>query len=70
LGVTPDLARAVAADGDERWVVGPGRAAKTITQPTDFGALVYDASGSRYQIYGIGQGADGRAMVLVRLTSP
>lgn len=70
LGLTPDLARAVAAADAERWVVGPGQAPKTIERPTDFGALVYDAAGETYRIYGIGRGADGRAMVLVRLTSP
>lgn len=70
LGLTPELARAVAAADDERWVVGPARKARTIERPTDLGALVYEASGGTYQIYGIGRGADGRAMVLVRLTSP
>lgn len=70
LGVTPDLKRAVEADGDERWVVGPGRESKTITAPTEFGALAYEVTGQRYRIFGIGRGADGRAVVLVRLTSP
>lgn len=70
LGVTPDLHQAVTASGDERWIVGAGRVAKVITQPTDFGALAYEAKGAEYRIYGIGRGADGRAVVLVRLTSP
>lgn len=70
LGVTPELRQAVAAGEEDRWVVGPGRDARTITAPTDFGALVYDASGTRYRLFGIGRGADGRAVVLVRLTSP
>lgn len=70
LGVSDALSRAVAADGDERWVVGPGRAAETIALPTDFGALAYEATETSYRIYGIGRGADGRAVVLVRLTSP
>ena len=70
LGVTPELTQAVAAGEAERWVVGPGRKARTITGPTDFGALVYDANGSTYRLFGIGRGADGRAVVLVRLTSP
>ncbi len=70
LGLTPELKRAVAAGEAERWVVGPGREARTITEPTDFGALVYDANGSTYRLFGIGRGADGRAVVLVRLTSP
>ena len=70
LEVSPALSRAVAADGDERWVVGPGHEAGAITQPTDFGALVYEATGQNYRIFGIGRGADGRAVVLVRLTGP
>ena len=70
LDVTPELKRAVAADGDDRWVVGPGREAGTITLPTDFGALVYESTDKGYRIFGIGRGADGRAVVLVRLTSP
>ncbi len=70
LGVTADLLQAVDAGGDERWVIGPGQDARTIAQPTDFGALVYEVSGDRYRIFGVGRGADGRAVVLVRLTSP
>lgn len=70
LDVTPELKRAVAADGDDRWVVGPGRDAGTLTLPTDFGALIYEATDKGYRIFGIGRGADGRAVVLVRLTSP
>ncbi|MNX44295.1 hypothetical protein D3C86_747780 [compost metagenome] len=70
LALTPELSRAVAAEGDERWVVGPGRATGAITQPTDLGALVYEATPKSYRIFGIGRGADGRAVVLVRLTSP
>ncbi|MNT60379.1 hypothetical protein D3C72_1979560 [compost metagenome] len=70
LGPSPELAKAVAAAGDDKWVVGPGREAKTIEAPTDFGALVYEADAQAYRIFGIGRGADGRAVVLVRLTSP
>jgi hypothetical protein len=70
LGVSPELQRAVDAGGDERWVVGPGRDSRTIAEPSDFGALIYEVSGERYRIFGIGRGADGRAVVLVRLTSP
>ncbi len=70
LGMSPELLHAVAADGDERWVVGPGRETPSISAPTDFGALAYDASAQGYRIFGIGRGADGRAVVLVRLTSP
>ena len=67
---TPELSRAVVAEGDERWVVGPGREAGAIARPTDLGALVYEATGQSYRIFGIGRGADGRAVVLVRLTAP
>ncbi|GEM_PF-3237684 len=70
LSFSPDLQRAVATQGDQRWVVGSGRDAKKIERPSDFGALVYEVSGSTYRIYGIGRGADGQAVVLVRLTSP
>lgn len=70
LDVSPELKRAVEADGDDRWVVGPGREAPILTLPTDFGALIYEATGKGYRIFGIGRGADGRAVVLVRLTSP
>lgn len=70
LGVTPELQQAVNAGGDERWVLGPGQDARTIAEPSDFGALIYEVTGERYRIFGIGRGADGRAVVLVRLTSP